>query len=270
VRLYHPSYRYRGTGELRRTGTWWVSYYKAGRKIRRRATREEIAGKDMMNLQPVIDELMTKRELIKQKLKDIEDAIPVLQRLNNEMSPAPIPNVAANPSPDVKYCNRCKTLRPIDQFPLHTQCIGGRANTCKVCKREEDIKRKQKAKEAHSGSLNEKFAQSHTPSPIVDPPNKVKIVFPNPVPDDPVCPVSPNVIEKYSQRNYVCEICHCTFKTYLALDSHNALLHPVAGEPAPSFRGKHKCSVCSKKFHTDKGLQEHIELRHPKENEEVI
>lgn len=40
-----------------------------------------------MDLQPAIDELMTRRELIKQKLKDIDEAIPVLQRLNNEMNP---------------------------------------------------------------------------------------------------------------------------------------------------------------------------------------
>jgi hypothetical protein len=220
----------------------------------------------MMNLQPVIDELMTKRELIKQKLKDIEDAIPVLQRLNNEMSPAPISNVANNPSPEVKYCNRCKTLRPIDQFPLHSQCIGGRANTCKICKRKEDIKRKQTTKEAHSGSLNENFDQTHTPSPIVEPPNKEKIATPNPIPDDPVCPVSPNVIKKYSQRKYVCEECHCTFTSEQAFADHNELFHPVEGGNTSTRTGQHICMTCNKRFNTTKGLREHIELRHPKED----
>ena len=197
MKFYHPMYRYRGTGEIRKTGTWWVTYYEAGKRIRRRATQEEIRENHKMDLQPIIDELITRRELMKQELKDIEDAIPALQRLNNKMSPP-------------KVFLKEPSLEPVvlEKPEITPEIKPQKAETCILYR------------------------------------------------------------GKSTSNSFVCEICHCTFKTEQGLKSHNDLMHSDIKGSTGSLTGRHRCLVCSKKFHTGKGLKEHTELRHPKEEEE--
>jgi hypothetical protein len=238
-----------------------------------------------MNLQPAINELMTRRELIKQKLKDIEDAIPVLQRLNNEMYTPPAPeqqpivisstiveksfgikesfpgeflgNLPGRPIPE-KTCNRCNKTKYLEEFSVHRQCIGGRANTCKECKREEDIQRKKLSKKAVSRSVNQIPVEVHVPASLsVGPPEKLAI---NPAAVEMTPPAA----------KFTCEECHCVFRSKSAFSSHNELFHSAGTGPTSTRTGMHQCGSCEKRFNTSKGLSEHRALRHPKTMEEAI
>lgn len=184
-----------------------------------------------MSLQQAINELRALRDTISRKIQDIDEAIPVLERLQGELTPI-IPSAAKSESAKEKACNKCKFLQPLDSFPIHKDCKDGHQGTCKSCKRAEDIKRKE-------GTHKKNYK-------IIRPPAKI-------VTDNPPAPPVGEVI---------CDQCHCKFSTQKGLDSHNELMHSGAPK-AFNSNGKHPCPHCNKRFGTSVGLGEHIELRHP-------
>lgn len=77
---------------------------------------------------------------------------------------------------EMKYCSRCKTLKPIDEFHHHSKTPDGHQPVCKKCRAELDKIRNEKKKAARE-EMKKDSVLIDVPSPVVE-----KEPIPVPVP----------------------------------------------------------------------------------------